>query len=212
MKVILLERVEKLGQMGDVVTVKNGFARNFLLPQGKAERATSSAMEAFESRRTQLEAQNLKLKAEAEDLAGRMNEVSVVLIRQSSDSGQLYGSVNTRDIATAVTEAGYTIDRKQVELGRPIKTLGLHEVLVRLHPEVTLTVEANVARSEDEAAAQARGVDVLNAEDDDEDVLDIEEAEELFEEGAATAEELVEAITGQKMEDLDPSESDQPDV
>jgi len=212
MKVILLERVEKLGQMGDVVTVKNGFARNFLLPQGKAERATSSAMEAFESRRSQLEAQNLKLKAEAEDLAGRMNEVSVVLIRQSSDSGQLYGSVNTRDIATAVTEAGYTIDRKQVELGRPIKTLGLHEVLVRLHPEVTLTVEANVARSEDEAAAQARGVDVLNAEDDDEDVLDIEEAEELFEEGAATAEELVEAITGQKMEDLDPSESDQPDV
>jgi len=212
MKVILLERVEKLGQMGDVVTVKNGFARNFLLPQGKAERATSSAMEAFESRRTQLEAQNLKLKAEAEDLAGRMTEVSVVLIRQSSDSGQLYGSVNTRDIATAVTEAGYTIDRKQVELGRPIKTLGLHEVLVRLHPEVTLTVEANVARSEDEAAAQARGVDVLNAEDDDEDVLDIEEAEELFEEGAATAEELVEAITGQKMEDLDPSESDQPDV
>jgi len=212
MKVILLERVEKLGQMGDVVTVKNGFARNFLLPQGKAERATSSAMEAFESRRTQLEAQNLKLKAEAEDLAGRMTEVSVVLIRQSSDSGQLYGSVNTRDIATAVTEVGYTIDRKQVELGRPIKTLGLHEVLVRLHPEVTLTVEANVARSEDEAAAQARGVDVLNAEDDDEDVLDIEEAEELFEEGAATAEELVEAITGQKMEDLDPSESDQPDV
>ncbi|MDF1730134.1 MAG: 50S ribosomal protein L9 [Minwuia sp.] len=211
MKVILLERVEKLGQMGDVVTVKNGFARNFLLPQGKAERATSSALEAFESRRAQLEAQNLKLKAEAEDLAGRMNEVSVVLIRQSSDSGQLYGSVNTRDIATAVTEAGYTIDRKQVELGRPIKTLGLHEVLVRLHPEVTLTVEANVARSEDEAAAQARGVDVLNTEDDD-DVLDIEEAEELFEEGAATAEELVEAITGQKMEELDPSESDQPEV
>lgn len=212
MKVILLERVEKLGQMGDVVTVKNGFARNYLLPQGKAERATSSAMEAFESRRAQLEAQNLKLKAEAEDLAGRMNDISVVLIRQSSDSGQLYGSVNTRDIATAVTEAGYTIDRKQVELGRPIKTLGLHEVLVRLHPEVTLTVEANVARSEDEAAAQARGVDVLNTDDDDEDVLDIEEAEELFEEGAATAEELVEAITGQKMEELDPSESDQPDV
>ncbi|WP_281018410.1 MULTISPECIES: 50S ribosomal protein L9 [unclassified Minwuia] len=212
MKVILLERVEKLGQMGDVVTVKNGFARNFLLPQGKAERATSSALEAFESRRAQLEAQNLKLKAEAEDLAGRMNEVSVVLIRQSSDSGQLYGSVNTRDIATAVTEAGFTIDRKQVELGRPIKTLGLHEVLVRLHPEVTLTVEANVARSEDEAAAQARGVDVLNTEDDDDDVLDIEEAEELFEEGAATAEELVEAITGQKMEELDPSESDQPEV
>ncbi|MDF1736472.1 MAG: 50S ribosomal protein L9 [Minwuia sp.] len=212
MKVILLERVEKLGQMGDVVTVKNGFARNFLLPQGKAERATSAAMEAFESRRAQLEAQNLQLKAEAEDLAGRMDDISVVLIRQSSDSGQLYGSVNTRDIATAVTEAGYTIDRKQVELSRPIKTLGLHEVLVRLHPEVTLTVEANVARSEDEAAAQARGVDVLNTEDDDDDVLDIEEAEELFEEGAATAEELVEAITGQKMEELDPSESDQPDV
>jgi large subunit ribosomal protein L9 len=212
MKVILLERVEKLGQMGDVVTVKNGFARNYLLPQGKAERATDAAMQAFESRRAQLEAQNLKLKAEAEDLAGRMDDVSVVLIRQSSDSGQLYGSVNTRDIAAAVTDAGFTIDRKQVELSRPIKTLGLHEVLVRLHPEVTLTVQANVARSEDEAEAQARGVDVLNAEDDDEDVLDIEEAEELFEEGAATAEELVEAITGQKMEDLDPSESEQPDV
>ncbi|MDF1721907.1 MAG: 50S ribosomal protein L9 [Minwuia sp.] len=212
MKVILLERVEKLGQMGDVVTVKNGFARNYLLPQGKAERATAHAMTAFESRRSQLEAQNLQLKSEAEDLAGRMTEVSVVLIRQSSDSGQLYGSVNTRDIANSVTEAGFTIDRRQVELSRPIKTLGLHEVLVRLHPEVTLTVEANVARSEDEAAAQARGVDVLNAEEVDEDVLDLEEAEELFEEGAATAEELVEAITGQKMEDLDPSESDQPET
>ncbi len=210
MKVILLERVEKLGQMGDVVTVKNGFARNYLLPQGKAERATANAMQAFEARRTQLEAQNLELKSEAEALAARMTDVSVVLIRQSSDSGQLYGSVNTRDISTAVTEAGFTIDRKQVVLGRPIKTLGLHEVLVRLHPEVTLTVEANVARSEDEAAAQARGVDVLNAEDDDDDVLDLEEAEELVEEGDATAEELVEAITGQKMEDLDPSESEQP--
>lgn len=210
MKVILLERVEKLGQMGDIVTVKNGFARNYLLPQGKAERATDNAMKAFESRRTQLEAQNLELKSEAENLAGRMTDVSVVLIRQSSDSGQLYGSVNTRDIANAVTEVGFTIDRKQVVLGRPIKTLGLHEVMVRLHPEVTLTVEANVARSEDEAAAQARGVDVLNTEENDDDVLDIEEAEELFEEGAATAEELVEAITGQKMEDLEPTETDQP--
>jgi len=156
MKVILLERVEKLGQMGDVVTVKNGFARNYLLPQGKAERATANAMQAFEARRTQLEAQNLELKSEAEALAARMTDVSVVLIRQSSDSGQLYGSVNTRDISSAVTEGGFTIDRKQVVLGRPIKTLGLHEVLVRLHPEVTVEVIVNVAQSPDEAESQER--------------------------------------------------------
>lgn len=218
MKIILLERVPHLGQMGDVVTVKNGYARNFLLPQGKAERATDTTIKAFENRRAQLETKNLHERAEAEDLAGRMDNVAVALIRQASDSGQLYGSVSTRDIADAVTAGGYTIDRKQVELVRPIKTIGIHTVSVRLHPEVVIEVTVNVARSEGEAEAQARGVDVLRRGDDDDDddydtYGDAEEVTEEEEEPAPvarkTAEQLVEAITGRK---LDPSEAPQPDI
>ncbi|MEC9346818.1 MAG: 50S ribosomal protein L9 [Pseudomonadota bacterium] len=216
MKIILLERVPNLGQMGDVVTVKNGYARNYLLPQGKAERATDSAMKAFETRRSQLEAKNLAARAEAEDMAGRMTNVSVALIRQASDMGQLYGSVSTRDIAEAVTAAGYTVDRKQVELVRPIKTIGIHEVTLRLHPEVTLEVTVNVARSEGEAQAQARGEDVLRPDDDDDDFESYPgDGETEGEDGEGepvarkTAEELLEAITGRK---LDPSEAPQPDI
>ncbi len=169
MDVILLQRVEKLGQMGEVVNVKPGYARNYLLPQKKALRATEENVDAFEQRRTQLEADNLDLRTEAEHVAGRLDGLSVVLTRQASDSDQLYGSVTTRDIADEVTEAGFTVGGRQVELDRPIKTVGLHRVRIRLHPEVAVVVTANVARSTEEAEAQARG-ERPSAMDDDDDV------------------------------------------
>lgn len=206
MKVILLERIEKLGQMGDIVTVKNGYARNFLLPQGKAQRATDATLKEFESRRAQLEARNLELRKEAEDIAGRMSDLKVTVIRQSSDSGQLYGSVNSRDITDAVSEAGFHIERRQVQLTRPIKNLGIHEVSIRLHPEVIVGVGINVARSEDEAAAQLRGEDVLNRNDDDDyddEVIDIEEVEEMLEKGPTGADDLLQAIERATGEDED---------
>ncbi len=157
MQVILLERIGKLGQMGDVVTVKDGFARNFLLPQGKALRATKTNRERFERDRAQLEARNLKLKTEAQSVADKLNGQSFVIVRQAGDAGQLYGSVSTRDIATAVTEGGFSVERRQVVLDRPIKMLGLHELRIALHAEVAPRVTINVARSLDEAARQARG-------------------------------------------------------
>ncbi len=165
MDIILLERVENLGQMGALVKVKNGYARNFLLPQKKALRASKENIAYFEKQKAQLEAQNLQKRAEAEDVAKSIGAVTVVLIRSAGDTGQLYGSVSGRDVAEAAEDAGIKIDRRQVELERPIKTLGLHPVKVRLHPEVTITVTANVARSNDEAAAQARGEDVLSRDD-----------------------------------------------
>ena len=157
MEVILLERIDKLGQMGQVVTVKPGYARNFLLPQKKAMRATKGNIAYFEGERTQLEAVNLERRTEAEDVAGRIEGLTVVVVRQASDSDQLYGSVSTRDIAQAVTEAGFKIEKGQVQLVRPIKAVGLHTVRVRLHPEVTISITANVARSLEEAATHARG-------------------------------------------------------
>lgn len=185
MEVILLERVEKLGQMGDVVTVKAGYARNFLLPQKKALRATKGNLGQFETERAQLETVNLEQRQEAESVAARMDGVSVIIVRQASDSDQLYGSVSTRDIAQAVTEAGFTVDKRQVQLGRPIKTVALHPVRVSLHPEVAVTVTVNVARSVEEAELQATGQRVRDIEDQDEVLV---EAEALFEEGAAPAE------------------------
>jgi len=168
MDIILLERVPHLGQMGDVVKVKDGFARNFLLPQKKAMRASKENMAVFERQRAQLEAKNLERRKEAEAVAGKVEGMTVVLIRQAGDTGQLYGSVSVRDIATAIEEAGVTLDRHQVQLERPIKTLGLHSVRVMLHPEVIVTVTANVARSEDEAEAQARGEVVVGRDRFDE--------------------------------------------
>lgn len=162
MNVILLQRVEKLGQMGDVVTVKPGYARNFLLPQGIALRATDDNKAAFEARRAQLEADNLKRREEAEDMAGRMDGLSIPMIRQASDTGQLYGSVTTRDIAMGVSEAGFTINSSQVLLDRAIKTLGVHAIRVKLHPEVDQMVNINVAKSMDEAM----GLVVEEEEDD----------------------------------------------
>ena len=165
MDVILLERIEKLGQMGDVVTVKPGYARNFLLPKRKALRANKENMALFETQRAQLEAENLKRREDAEAVAGKLGGMSVVLIRQAGDSGQLYGSVSGRDIAEAVTEAGISIERGQVALDRAIKVLGLHQVKVRLHPEVGVEVTANVARSEAEAERQAETGHMVSAEE-----------------------------------------------
>jgi large subunit ribosomal protein L9 len=160
MQVILLERIGRLGQMGDVVNVKNGYARNFLLPQKKALRATPENLARFEKDRTQLEARNLELKKEAEAVATRLGGQSFIAIRQAGDTGQLYGSVTTRDIAETITGGGFSIDRRQVILDRPIKALGLQGVRIALHPEVIVEVALNVARSQDEAERQARGEDV----------------------------------------------------
>jgi large subunit ribosomal protein L9 len=159
--VILLERVENLGQMGQVVKVRPGFARNFLLPQKKAMRATKANLAHFENQRTQLEAQNLTRKSEAEQVAAKLNGLKVVLIRQAGESGQLYGSVSARDLSDAVTAAGFTVTRGQIVLEKPIKTLGLFPLRVVLHPEVAVQVMANIAQSADEADMQAQGIDPL---------------------------------------------------
>ncbi|GAN59029.1 50S ribosomal protein L9 [Acetobacter cibinongensis] len=156
-EVILLQRVDHLGQMGDVVKVRPGYARNYLLPQGKAIRANEANRSRFDRERAQLEAQNIKRREEAERLSERMDGLAVILIRQAGDSGSLYGSVSPRDVSQAVTEAGFTISRQQVSLAHPIKSLGLYEVKVALHPEVVVPVIVNVARSAEEAERQARG-------------------------------------------------------
>ncbi|MFH1804110.1 MAG: 50S ribosomal protein L9 [Pseudomonadota bacterium] len=192
MEVILLERVEKLGQMGDVVTVKPGHARNRLLPKGMALRANKANLAAFEAQKVQLEADNLERRKEAEAVAAKMVDLAVTIVRQASDVGQLYGSVTARDIAAVVTEAGFTVARTQVRLATPIKTLGLHDVTIALHPEVSVTVTANVGRTEDDAAEQLRkGVTVLGGFDEfeeedeqaDEEVSEDEAFEAAGEEG-----------------------------
>jgi len=160
MQVILLERIGRLGQMGDVVNVKNGYARNFLLPQKKALRATEENLARFETNRSQLEARDLELKKEAEAVAAKLKGKSFTVIRQAGDTGQLYGSVTPRDIAEIVTAGGFSIDRRQIVIDRPIKTLGIHATKVALHPEVIVNISLNVARTEDEAERQARGEDV----------------------------------------------------
>jgi len=165
-ELVLLQRVEKLGQMGDVVRVKPGYARNFLLPQKKALRATKENLARFEEQRAQLEAQNLRRREEAERVAERVGGLTVVIIRQAGESGSLYGSVSTRDIAEASAEGGLTFGRQQVILEHPIKTLGLARVRVSLHPEVEITVTVNVARSVEEAQRQARGDEPVAREDD----------------------------------------------
>jgi large subunit ribosomal protein L9 len=169
MDVILLQRIESLGQMGDVVKVKPGYARNYLLPEKKALRATKANREYFDKQRAQLEAQNLKAKGEAEAVAAKMGDTfSVVVIRSAGESGQLYGSVATRDVAEAVTKAGVTINRSQVLLVQPIKELGLFKTRVALHPEVSVTITVNVAQSEEEAKLQAEGKAVRRNADADE--------------------------------------------
>ncbi|WP_375290801.1 50S ribosomal protein L9 [Qipengyuania sp.] len=161
MDIILLERIEKLGTIGDVVTVKDGYARNFLLPQKKALRANDANKKVFEANRDRLEKENAERRSDAEKQGEKVDGAEVVLIRASSNAGQLYGSVNVRDIVSGLTEQGYDVDKKQVIMGHPIKAIGMHDVTVALHPEVRVTVKANVARSEDEAELQRQGVDVL---------------------------------------------------
>ncbi|WP_299882154.1 50S ribosomal protein L9 [uncultured Sulfitobacter sp.] len=196
MQVILLQRVAKLGQMGEVVDVKPGFARNYLLPQGKALSASKANIEAFEGRKAQLEAQNLETKKEADKMADTLNGQQFIVIRSASDAGALYGSVTTRDAADAATEAGFTVDRKQVVLTAPIKELGLHDVAVVLHPEVEATIQLNVARSPEEAELQASGKSIQELAAEEEAAADFEIAELFDDIGAAASEDedLAEAV------------------
>jgi large subunit ribosomal protein L9 len=184
-ELILMQRVDKLGQMGDLVKVKPGYARNFLLPQGKAIRASKDNLARFERDRAQLEAQNLKRREEAERVAERVFGLSVVIIRAAGESGGLYGSVTSRDIADACKVNGLTVDRAQVLLEQPIKTTGITQVRVELHPEVVIPVGVNVARSQDEADKQARGEDLRAAQQSEDASLEAELAAELAELGAA---------------------------
>lgn len=196
MQVILLERVAKLGQMGEVVNVKDGYARNFLLPQHKALRASESNIKSFEARKAQLEARNLETRKEAEALAARLNGQQFIVIRTASDTGSLYGSVSTRDAAEAATAEGFTVDRKQVVLAAPIKELGLHIVHVRLHPEVEAEIALNVARSPEEAELQAAGKSIQELAAEAEAEAEFEIAELFDDIGAAASEdeELAEVV------------------
>lgn len=185
MDVILLERVAKLGQMGEVVSVKQGYARNFLLPLGKALRASEANIARFADQKVQLEAQNLETRKEAETVGDKLDGNLFVVIRSASDAGALYGSVSTRDAADAAIEDGFTIDRKQVKLTRPIKDLGLHEVMITLHPEVVVTITLNVARSVEEAELQASGKSIRELAAEEEAAADFEIAELFDDIGAA---------------------------
>ena len=186
MKVILLERVERLGALGDVVTVKDGFARNFLLPNSKALRANSENMKVFESRRGEIEANNTKAREAAAKSGDKLDGSSYIMIRQAGESGHLYGSVSGRDVADAVNAEGGKVDRSMVVLDKPIKTLGVHEVKIKLHAEVVVTIKINIARSADEAERQARGENVITSQFEEEARLDAEAAQDLLEGGAGT--------------------------
>lgn len=208
MQVVLLERVAKLGQMGDVVSVKNGFARNFLMPQGKALRATKANLAAFEAQRVQLEANNLESKAEAEAMAAKIDGQQFIVIRSASDAGSLYGSVTNRDASEVATAEGFTVDRKQIVLERPIKDLGLHNMKVVLHPEVAATIVINVARSTEEAELQASGKSIVDLAAEAEAEAEFEIAELFDDIGAAASDDddLVET------NDAPAEEDDQPEA
>jgi large subunit ribosomal protein L9 len=196
MEVILLERVAKLGQMGEVVRVKDGYARNYLLPKGKALRATADNKKRFESMKTQLEARNLEQKSEAEKIGAKLNGRTITVLRQASESGQLYGSVSTRDLAQLLTDSGFSVNRNQIELNAPIKMIGTHKVPVALHPELEVTITVFVARSSDEAERLKRGEDVTVRREqieEEEEAAEIPEAQDIFEkpetiEGSAAGE------------------------
>jgi large subunit ribosomal protein L9 len=188
MKVILLERVERLGALGDVVSVKDGFARNFLLPRSKALRATQANMKVFEGQRVEIESRNATARAAAEKAGQRLDGSTYVMIRQAGDSGQLYGSVSGRDIADAVNAEGGRIDRSMVALDKPIKALGVHPVKVRLHAEVVVTVSVNIARSPDEAERQARGENVIASQFEEDRASDAQSAADMLEGGAGSHE------------------------
>ena len=219
MDIILLERIEKLGTIGDIVTVKDGYARNFLLPQKKALRANDANKAVFEANRERLEKENAEKRTAAEATGEKVAGAEVVLIRAASNTGQLYGSVNVRDMVAGLTEQGHDVNKKQVIMGAPIKTIGMHDVTVALHPEVHVTVKANVARSDDEAELQSQGIDVL-AQLFAEEQREIEEAaadtridnaglepgeipEELFEDGAQPEADAEEAAADETEESAD---------
>ncbi|MHC0053130.1 50S ribosomal protein L9 [Actibacterium sp. D379-3] len=202
MQVILLERVAKLGQMGEVVSVKDGYARNFLLPQGKAMRASEANIASFETQKAQLEARNLETRKEAEALAAKLDGQQFIVIRSASDSGALYGSVTPRDAADAATEAGFSVDRKQIVLTAPIKDLGLHTVAVVLHPEVEVTIEMNIARSQEEAELQASGKSIQELAAEAEAEAEFEIAELFDDIGSAASDD----------EDLAPRAEDEEDA
>jgi large subunit ribosomal protein L9 len=214
MEIILLERIDKLGQMGDVVKVKDGYARNYLLPQKKALRATKANRERFDHERVHLEATSLEQRAEAEAVAAKLDGLSVVMLRQAADSGQLYGSVSALDVARAVDEAGFSVERRQVRLGSTIKTLGLHSVSISLHPEVSVNVTVNVARSAEEAELQATAGEALTAAQAAEAaaVGEEPEVERFFEEEAVeeAATEIASASAGGESESAGPAEETTP--
>ena len=207
MQVILMERVAKLGQMGDVVEVRPGFARNYLLPQGKALTASKQNIANFEAQKTQLETRNLETKKEAEDLAARLDGRNFIVIRSASDAGALYGSVTTRDAAEIATEGGFSVDRKQVVQISPIKELGLHEMEVRIHPEVSATIVLNVARSLEEAELQASGKSIQERAAEEEEEAEFEIAELFDDLGAAAAEDDFMG-SSEPIEDAAPSEEE----
>ena len=212
MQVILLERVAKLGQMGEVVTVKDGYARNFLLPQKKALWASEANLKAFEDQKAQLEARNLETRAEAEKLGETLDGQTFVVIRSASDAGALYGSVTTRDAAEAATESGFSVDRKQISLERPIKELGLHTLQVSLHPEVDVSIVLNVARSTEEAELQASGKSIQELAAEEEAAAEFE-IQELFDDiGAAASDDddLAEAAGIAPAEGEAPVEGEEP--
>lgn len=213
MDVVLLERVAKLGQMGEIVSVKQGFARNFLLPQGKALRATKANLAQFETQRAQLEANNLESKGEAESLAAKLDGQQFIVIRSASDAGSLYGSVTNRDASDAATEAGFTVDRKQIVLAAPVKELGLHEMSVVLHAEVSATITINVARSTEEAELQASGKSISDLAAEAEAEAEFEIAE-LFDDIGAAASDDDELVGGDAapVEDAPADDSEQPEV
>ena len=213
MDIILLERVEKLGSIGDVVTVKDGYARNFLLPQKKALRANEANKKVFEANRERLEQENAERRTDAEKQGEKVGGTEIVMIRASSNTGQLYGSVNVRDVVAGLADKGHEIDKKQVIMGNPIKTIGMHDVRIDLHPEVSVTVKANVARSDDEAELQSQGVDVLAQifEDEQAEIEEMAAANaidpnlepgeipsELFEDGVSTPDDM--SVTEAKIE------------
>ncbi len=223
MEIILLERIEKLGSIGDVVTVKDGFARNFLLPQKKALRANNANKAVFEANRERLEKENAEKRTVAEGAGEKVAGAEVVLIRAASNAGQLYGSVSVRDMVAGLVEQGHEVDKKQVILGAPIKVIGMHEVTVALHPEVHVTVKANVARSDDEAELQSQGIDVLAQMFEDEQKELAEQADansidpnlepgeipaELLDEGAAPEADATEADEGETAEAADEKAED----
>ena len=186
MKVILLERVEGWGGLGDVVNVKDGYARNYLLPRSKALRASAANLKTFEGQRVEIEARNAKTRAEAAKTGDKLDGSSYILIRQAGESGQLYGSVSGRDVADAINAEGGKVERAMVVLDKPIKTLGLHDLKVRLHPEVTVTVTLNIARSQDEAERQARGENVIASQFEEDNAMAAEAAADMLEGGAGS--------------------------